>query len=136
MLHISCQTSRGFLQLINQWSYLRPAWVRHQQSCNGERGFFKLLEMAAQLLAIFIELLQRFIAVHNHKITVRGFMKHVLDALMRQLLIFIFKYLSGILFSVDDVLQIGLRCFQLVYTGLKICNISNKACQTTTRYSQ
>jgi hypothetical protein len=55
--------------------------VRHQQPCNGERGFFKLLELAAQLLAIFVELLQRFIAVH--KITVRGFTKlHVLDALI------------------------------------------------------
>jgi hypothetical protein len=40
---------------------------------------------------------------------------------MRQLFIFIFKYLSGIFFSVDDVLQIGLRCLQLVYTGLKTC---------------
>jgi hypothetical protein len=30
----------------------------------------------------------------------------VLDRLMRQLLIFIFKYLSGILLSVDNVLQI------------------------------
>jgi hypothetical protein len=39
---------------------------------------------------------------------------------MRQLLIFILKYLTGILLSVDDVLQIGLRCLQLVYTGLKI----------------
>jgi hypothetical protein len=127
--------SGGFLQLINQRSYLRPAWVRHQQSCNGERGFFKLLELATQLLAIFIELLQRFISVYE--ITVRGFTKlHVFDTLMRQLLIFIFKYLSGILLSVDDVLQIGLRCLQLVYTGLTICNSSNKACQTTTRYPQ
>jgi hypothetical protein len=33
----------------------------------------------------------------------------VLDALIRQLLIFILKYLSGIFLSVDDVLQIGLR---------------------------
>jgi hypothetical protein len=83
--------------------------------------------LAAQLLAIYIEFLQRFLAVH--KITVRGFTKlHVLDAFMRLLLIFIFKYLSGILFSVDDVLQIGLRCLQLVYTDLKICNSSNKAC--------
>jgi hypothetical protein len=83
--------------------------VRHQQSCNGERGFFKLLELAPQPLAIFIELLQRFISVH--KVTIRGFAKlHVLDALMRQLLIFICKYLSGILLSVDNVLQIGLRC--------------------------
>jgi hypothetical protein len=55
---------------------------------------------------------------------------------MRQLLIFIFKYLSGILFSVDDVLQISLRCLQLVYTGLKICNNSDRTSQTTTWYSQ
>jgi hypothetical protein len=81
--------------------------VRHQQPCNEERGFFKLLELAPQPLALFINLLQRLIAVH--KVTVRGFMKlHVLDALMRQLLIFILKYLLGILLSVDDVLQIGL----------------------------
>jgi hypothetical protein len=82
MLHISCQTPGGFLQPINQRSYLWPARVRHQQSCNGERGFLKLLELAPQLLAIFIELLQRFIAVH--KVTIRGFSKlHLLDALMR-----------------------------------------------------
>jgi hypothetical protein len=63
--------------------------------------------LAAQLFAIFIELLQRFIAVH--KVTIRGFTKlHVLNALMRQLLIFIFKYLTGILLSVDNVLQIRL----------------------------
>jgi hypothetical protein len=109
--------------------------VRHQKPCNGECGFFKLFELAAQLLAIFVELLQRFIAVH--KIMVRGFTKlHVLDALMRQLLIFIFKYLSGILLSVDDVLQIDLRCLQLVYTSLEICNSSNKTCLITTRYPQ
>jgi hypothetical protein len=81
--------------------------VRHQQSCNGERSFFKLLELAPQPFAIFVELLQRFIAVHE--VTIRGFSKlHVLDALMRQLLIFIFKYLSSILLSVDNVLQISL----------------------------
>jgi hypothetical protein len=57
MLHISCQTHGGFLQPINQRSYLWPARVRHQQSCNGERGFFKLLELAPRPLAIFIELL-------------------------------------------------------------------------------
>jgi hypothetical protein len=45
---------------------------------------------------------------------------HVLDALIRQLLIFILKYFSGILLSVDDVLQIGLRCLQLVYPRLEI----------------
>jgi hypothetical protein len=91
--------------------------------------------LAPQPLAIFIKLLQRFIVVH--KVTIQGFSKlHVLDALMRQLLIFIFKYLSGILFSVDDVLQIGLRCLQLVYLGLKICKSSKNTCQATARYSQ
>jgi hypothetical protein len=81
--------------------------MRHQQSRNGERGFFKLLELGPQLLAIFIELLKRFIAVH--KVMIRGFAKlHVLNALMRQLLIFILKYLTGILFPADNVFQIGL----------------------------
>jgi hypothetical protein len=94
--------------------------VRHQQPCNRERGFFKLLELAPQLLAVFVELLQRFIEVD--KVTVPGFSKlHVLDTFIRQLLILALKYLSGILLSVDDVLQIGLRCLQLVYPGLKIC---------------
>jgi hypothetical protein len=50
----------------------------------------------------------------------------VLDALIRQLLIFILKYLSGILLSVDDVLQIGLRCLQLVYLSLEICKRPEK----------
>jgi hypothetical protein len=54
---------------------------------------------------------------------------------MRQLLIFVLKYLTGILLSVDDVLQISLQCLQLVYTGLKIYNNSKKTCQITTRYS-
>jgi hypothetical protein len=80
--------------------------VRHQQPCDGEHGFFKLLELAPQLLTVFVGLLQRFIAVD--KFTVRGFSElHVLDALISQLLIFILKYLSGILLSADDVLQIG-----------------------------
>jgi hypothetical protein len=107
MLYISCQTPGGFLQPVNQRSYLRPVGVRHQQPCNGKRGFFKLLELAPQLLIVFVELLQRFIAVD--KVTVQGFSElHVLDALIRQLLIFILKYLSSILLSVDVVLQIGL----------------------------
>jgi hypothetical protein len=47
--------------------------------------------------------LQRLIAVD--KVTVRGLSElHVLDALIRQLLIFILKYLSGIVLSADDVL--------------------------------
>jgi hypothetical protein len=76
--------------------------------------------LAPQLLIVFVELLQKFIAVD--KVTVRGFSElHVLVALIRQLLIFIFKYLLGILLSVDDVLQISLRCLQLVYPSLEIC---------------
>jgi hypothetical protein len=94
--------------------------VWHQQPCDGKCGFFKFLELSPQLLAVFLELLQRFIAVD--KVMVRGFLElHVLDTLIRQLLIFILKYHSGILLLVDDVLQIGLRCLQLVYLGLEIC---------------
>jgi hypothetical protein len=60
-----------------------------------------------QSLTILVQLLKRFITIDE--IMVRGFAKlHVLNALMRQLLIFIFKYLTGILFSVDNVLQISL----------------------------
>jgi hypothetical protein len=107
MLHICSQRTRGFLQPIHQRSYLGPAWVRHQQSCNQKCGFFKLLELAAQPLTVFIKLLQRFIAID--KIMVWGFTKlHVHDALMRQLLIFVLNYLTGILLSIDDVLQISL----------------------------
>jgi hypothetical protein len=88
-------------------------------------GFFKFLELAPQLLAVFVELMQRFIAVD--KVTVRGFSElHVFNTLIRQLLIFILKYLSGIFLSVDDVLQIGLRCLQLVYSGLEICKSPDK----------
>jgi hypothetical protein len=119
MLHICCQTLGSFLQPVNQRRNLRPARVWHQQPCDGKCGLLKFLELSPQLLAVFIELLQRFIAVD--KVTVRGFLEiHVLDALIRQLLIFILKNLSGIFLSVDNVLQIGFRCFQLVYPSLEI----------------
>jgi hypothetical protein len=109
--------------------------VRHQQPCNGKRGFFKLLELAPQLLAVFVELLQRFVAVD--KVTVRGFSEfHVLDAFIRQLLIFILKYLSCILLLVDDVLQISLRCLQVVYSGLEICTSTGLYVRLLQRYSQ
>jgi hypothetical protein len=59
------------------------------------------------LLIVLVRLLQRFITIDH--ITTRGFTKlHVLNALMRQLLIFVLKYLIGILFPVDNVLQISL----------------------------
>jgi hypothetical protein len=99
--------------------------VWHQQPRDGKCGFFKFLELAPQLLAVFVELLQRFIAVD--KVTVRGFSEfHVLDALIRQLLIFRLMYISGILLSIDDVLQIGLRCLQLVCPSLEICRSPEK----------
>jgi hypothetical protein len=99
--------------------------VWHKQPRDGKCGFFKFLELALQLLAVFVELLQRFIAVD--KVTIRGFSElHMLDALIRQLLIFILKYLSGIFLLVDDVLQIGLRCLQLVYPSLEICKSSER----------
>jgi hypothetical protein len=44
--------------------------VRYQQPSDGQRGFFKLLELTPYLLAIFTKLLQRFIAVD--KVTIRG----------------------------------------------------------------
>jgi hypothetical protein len=60
----------------------------------------------------------------------------VLGALIRQLLIFILKYLSSILLSVDDVLQIGLRCLQLVYPGLEICKSLGVHVRLLLGYSQ
>jgi hypothetical protein len=90
--------------------------------------------LAPQLLAVFVELMQKFIAVDK---AVRGFSEpHVLVALIRQLLIFILKYLSGILLSVDDVLQIGLRCLQLVYPGLEIFKSLGVHARLLPRYSQ
>jgi hypothetical protein len=120
MLDISYQMTGGFLQSVNQWGYLRHARVWHQQPCDGKCGFFKLLELAPQLLAVFIKLLQRFIAVD--KVRVRGDPKlHVRTTLMGQLLIIILKYLAGIFLSVEDILHISLRCLQLFHPGLKIC---------------
>jgi hypothetical protein len=79
--------------------------MRHQQPCNGKCGFFKFLELSPQLLALFAKLLQRFIAVD--KITIRGNPKlHVRITLMGQLLIFVLKYLAGILLLVEEVLHI------------------------------
>jgi hypothetical protein len=99
MLDIRRQMTGGFLQPVDQWSNLWSAWVRYQQPSDGQRGFFKLLELTPQLLAVFTKLLQRFIAVD--KVTIRGDPKlHVHITLMGQLLIIVFKYLAGILLSV------------------------------------
>jgi hypothetical protein len=58
-----------------------------------------------QLLAVFVQLLQRFVAVDE--VTVRGNSElHVLIALVSQLLIIIFKYLAGLLLLVEEVLHV------------------------------
>jgi hypothetical protein len=76
--------------------------MRHQQPYNGKCGFFMFFELSPQLLSIFVQLLQGFIAVD--KITIRGNPKlHVYVTLMGQLLIFVLKYLTGILLSVEEV---------------------------------
>jgi hypothetical protein len=99
--------------------------VWHQQPRDGKCGFLKFLELAPQLLVVFVELLQRFIAVD--KVTVRGNPKlHVRTTLMVQLLIIILKYLAGILLSVEEILHIGLRCLQLFHSGLEICKSPEK----------
>jgi hypothetical protein len=73
--------------------------VWNWQPCNGKCGFFKFLELSPQLLAVFVELLQRFIEVG--KVTIRGDPKlHVRTTLMGQLLIIILKYLVSILLLV------------------------------------
>jgi hypothetical protein len=109
--------------------------VWHQQPRDGKCGFFKFLEPPLQPLAVFVELLQRFIVVD--KVTILGDPKlDVPITLMGQLLIIILKYLAGILLSVEEVLHIDLRCPQLFHSGLKICTQLNGGCQTTTGYSQ
>jgi hypothetical protein len=109
--------------------------VWHQQHRDGECGFFEFLELPPQPLAVFVELLQRFIAVD--KVTIRGNPKlRVRITLMGQLLIIIFKYLASILLSVEEVLHIDLRCLQLFHSGLKICKQHTGRCQTTIGYPQ
>jgi hypothetical protein len=91
--------------------------VWNQQPHDGKCGFFKFLELPPQPLAVFVELLQRFIAVD--KVTIRGDSKfHVRITLMGQLLIIILKYLAGILLSAEEVLHIDLQCPQLFHSGL------------------
>jgi hypothetical protein len=46
---------------------------------------------------------------------------HVLDTLMAQLSVVILKYLSLVGLAVHDVLEVHLRCLQLVDLCLKIC---------------
>jgi hypothetical protein len=61
--------------------------------------------LSPQLLAILIQLLQGFVAVDE--VTVRGNSElHMLVAFVSQLLIIIFKYLSGLLLPVEEILHV------------------------------
>jgi hypothetical protein len=37
----------------------------HQQPRNGQHDFLKFLQLASELLTVLVELLQRFIAIHE-----------------------------------------------------------------------
>jgi hypothetical protein len=64
-----------------------------------EVRLLQVLSAGPQLLAVFVQLLQGFVAVDE--VTVRGNLElHVLIALVSQLLIIIFKYLTGLLLPV------------------------------------
>jgi hypothetical protein len=64
----------------------------------------KFFKPGPQLLAVFVQLLQGFVAVDE--VTVRGnSVLHVLISLVSQLLIIIFKYLAGLL-PVEEVLHV------------------------------
>jgi hypothetical protein len=81
--------------------------VRHQEPRDGERGFFKLLQLGPQLLTVLVQLLQEFVAVDE--VTIGGNMKlHVLVALVGRLLIIGLEYLAGLLLPLEEILQIRL----------------------------
>jgi hypothetical protein len=58
MLHIHRQPTGGFLEAIHERCYLGAARMRHQESCYGKRGFFKLLQLGPQRFAVLVQLLQ------------------------------------------------------------------------------
>jgi hypothetical protein len=79
--------------------------MRHQQPRDGKCGFLEFLQLGSQLLAVLVKLQQRFVVVDE--VTIRGNSKlHVLITLVSQLLIVIFKYLTGLLLSVEEVLHV------------------------------
>jgi hypothetical protein len=81
--------------------------MRHQESCNRKRGFFKLLQLGPQRLAVLVQLLQRFVAVDE--VTIGSNAKlHVLVALEGMFLIVKLEYLAGLLLSVEVVLHVCL----------------------------
>jgi hypothetical protein len=70
--------------------------VRHPESRDRQRGFFQLLQLGPQCLAVFVQLLQGFVAVDE--IPVRSNPKlHMLLALEGEFLVVELKYLAGFL---------------------------------------
>jgi hypothetical protein len=63
-------------------------------------------------------------------------MLRVMNALMSQLFVLILKFLSGIGLLVHDVLQVGLRCLQLVNTCFKLCRQALQTTQHNVRLQQ
>jgi hypothetical protein len=107
MLHIRRQPAGGFLEAIHEQRDLGAARMRHQEPCNRKCGFFKFLQLGPQRLAVFVQLLQRFVAVDE--ITIRSNSKlHVLVALEGKFLIVKLEYLAGLLLPVEEVLHICL----------------------------
>jgi hypothetical protein len=107
MLHIRRQSAGGFLEAIHERYYLGAARMRHQESCNGQRSFFKFLQLGPQRLAVFVQLLQRFVAVDE--VTIGSNPKlHVLVALEGKFLIVKLEYLAGLLLPVEEVLHVCL----------------------------
>jgi hypothetical protein len=81
--------------------------MRHQESCNGKRGFFKFLQLGPQRLVVLVQLLQRFVAVDE--VTIGSDAKlHVLVALEGKFFIVKLEYLAGLLFPVEEVLHVCL----------------------------
>jgi hypothetical protein len=125
MLHISRQPAGGFPEAIHERSDLGAARMRHQEPCDRQRGFFKILQLGPQRLTIFIQLLQRFVAVDE--IAVRSNPKlHVLLAHEGKFFIVELEYLAGLLLSVEEVLHICLESPQLLHPGLKLCKTTRR----------
>jgi hypothetical protein len=81
--------------------------MRHQESCNGKRDFFKFFQLGPQRLAVLVQLLQRFVVVDE--ITIGSNAKlHVIVALEGKLFIVKLEYLAGLLLPVEEVLHVCL----------------------------
>jgi hypothetical protein len=81
--------------------------MRHQESCNRKRGFFKILQLGPQRLTVLVQLLQRFVEVDE--VTIGSNAKlHVFVALEGKFLIVKLEYLAGLLLPVEEVLDICL----------------------------